>query len=316
MDNLTHSLLGLALARCGLNRAGTGATAVLVISANAPDADIVALSGGALRYLEVHRGYTHSFLLLPLMAALSVLVTAAVMRKRLAWFPLWLLACLGVLTHLGLDWTNSYGIRLLLPFSPAWYHGDWTVLTDYVLLAVLALAAVWPSFARLVSQEIGARPGAGRGVASAALIFTCSLLLVRYVCHARATNELNSRLYEGEVPMAVAALPHGVTPLQWTAMVELPDSFRSFELTLGRDSDPAGGRVIYKPAVDAALQAASATEPFRFFRYFARFPAWSEERVAQRSGDATRVELSDLRCGAPGAGSFHCVAVIAGGGGL
>src|ERR1700759_4312729 len=124
MDNITHTLVGLALARAGLNRAGKGATTVLLLSANAPDADILAATQGALRYLEIHRGYTHSLLLLPLMAALCVLVTGAIFRKGLRWLPLWGVACIGVASHLLLDSTNFYGIRLLLPFSSRWFYAD------------------------------------------------------------------------------------------------------------------------------------------------------------------------------------------------
>ena len=37
---------------------------------------------------------------------------------------------LGVASHLLLDWTNSYGIRLLFPFSLQWFHLDLNALTD------------------------------------------------------------------------------------------------------------------------------------------------------------------------------------------
>ena len=59
MDNLTHSLFGVTLARTPLGRAGRGATAALVLASNAPDVDILATAGGAMKYLEWHRGLTH-----------------------------------------------------------------------------------------------------------------------------------------------------------------------------------------------------------------------------------------------------------------
>ena len=59
MDNLTHSLFGATLARTPLSRAGRGTTAALVLASNAPDIDIVATAGGAVKYLEWHRGMTH-----------------------------------------------------------------------------------------------------------------------------------------------------------------------------------------------------------------------------------------------------------------
>src|SRR5918998_1153671 len=60
MDNLTHSLVGLVAAKAGLERLSPGATAVCVLAANAPDADILAALGGKWFYLHHHRGITHS----------------------------------------------------------------------------------------------------------------------------------------------------------------------------------------------------------------------------------------------------------------
>src|ERR1700731_4267051 len=59
MDNLTHTLFALTLARTPLGRAGRGTTAALLLASNAPDIDIVATAGGAVKYLQWHRGLTH-----------------------------------------------------------------------------------------------------------------------------------------------------------------------------------------------------------------------------------------------------------------
>ncbi len=60
MDNLTHSLVGLAIAKAGLERASPAATTVCIIAANAPDADILTAFQGSWVYLHNHRGLTHS----------------------------------------------------------------------------------------------------------------------------------------------------------------------------------------------------------------------------------------------------------------
>src|SRR4051794_7323578 len=60
MDNLTHSLVGLAAAKAGLERWSPMATTVCVLAANAPDADILTTFGGRWFYLHHHRGLTHS----------------------------------------------------------------------------------------------------------------------------------------------------------------------------------------------------------------------------------------------------------------
>ena len=61
MDNLTHSLVGLASAKAGLERLSPYATSVCLVSANIADADFVTLFfGDRWTLLEHHRGITHS----------------------------------------------------------------------------------------------------------------------------------------------------------------------------------------------------------------------------------------------------------------
>src|SRR6185436_8589625 len=61
MDNLTHSLVGLAAAKAGLEKLSPGSTLLCVLAANAPDADIVVLAfGDRWTFLQHHRGITHA----------------------------------------------------------------------------------------------------------------------------------------------------------------------------------------------------------------------------------------------------------------
>jgi inner membrane protein len=312
MDNLTHSLTGLALARAGLNRFSPRATLLLLISANIPDIDIVALGRGQLCYLEVHRGYSHSLVLLPAMALLSVLVTAAIYRQKLPWLKAWLLCVAGVGSHLLLDWTTSYGIRLLLPFSSRWFHLDLNSLTDLVALSVLVLAALWPLFSRLVASEIGERAKRpfGRRMAVFALLFFALFDAGRAILHARAVGQLASRLYAGAPPIRAAAFPGPANPFVWRGVVESRSAYRLLSVNTLGEIDPTSAQVFYKPPVTPAIRAARATEPFRYFQYFARFPVWSVEPLTERNWEGTRVELTDLRFGTPGGGSFHCIALV------
>jgi membrane-bound metal-dependent hydrolase YbcI (DUF457 family) len=79
MDNVTHTLFALTLARTPLGRGGRGTTAALVLASNAPDIDIVATLGGSANYLTWHRGPTHG----PLgIVGLGVLAAALVWLGR------------------------------------------------------------------------------------------------------------------------------------------------------------------------------------------------------------------------------------------
>src|SRR6266498_1405848 len=63
MDNLTHSLVGLAASKAGLEKLSPHTSALCILASNAPDSDIVALLfGGRWSFLQHHRGITHSML--------------------------------------------------------------------------------------------------------------------------------------------------------------------------------------------------------------------------------------------------------------
>jgi inner membrane protein len=312
MDNITHSLTGFALARSGFDRLCPRATLLMVLAANVPDVDIVALHWGPLRYLEWHRGYTHSFLCIPLMALLPLLVVAAIYRQRLPWARAWLLCCIAVASHLLIDWTNTYGVRFMLPFSSSWFHLDLNSLYDGWILVVLFFAAVWPIFSRLVSGEIGDRASSGRGIAVFALAFFVAFDLARAVLHQRAIAQLEARLYENVAPIKTAALPGPFTPFAWTGIVETAGAYRSIDVNTLSEFDPDTAELFYKPPLSRIIQNAERTEPFRYFLYFARFPVWSELPVTIGGVQGTRLTLADLRFGTPDSGAFHCVAVVNG----
>lgn len=147
MDNLTHTLCGLALARAGGDRLGRHATAVIVVAANLPDIDVVGWSlGGQPWYLCNHRGITHAALGLALLAPIVAAVAAATGRllrpdEPARFGSLVLAAALGLASHLLLDGLNTYGVRPWLPFVETWYHGDVAFIVDPWLWLCFGLAA-------------------------------------------------------------------------------------------------------------------------------------------------------------------------------
>src|SRR5437764_14642273 len=96
LDNLTHTLTGLALSRAGLNRLTPRATAVLLLAANIPDIDVISSAWGSLAYLNYHRHLTHSLLLAPAMAALPLLLARVAARE---WKMAYLVSLAGVASH-------------------------------------------------------------------------------------------------------------------------------------------------------------------------------------------------------------------------
>lgn len=143
MDNLTHSLVGALLGQTGLKRLSGRSMATLIIAANIPDIDAVATVFGT-ESLAMRRGITHGpiamLLLPPLLVGLMLLWNRwRPAEQPVRAGPLLLLAYIGTLSHPALDYLNSYGIRLLEPFSSRWVYGDTLFIIDVWIWAALIL---------------------------------------------------------------------------------------------------------------------------------------------------------------------------------
>ena len=150
MDNLTHSLVGLAASKAGLEKLSPQTTLLCILAANAPDSDILALLfGGRWAFLKYHRGITHSIVgtlaLVIILPLIFYLIDRLIARIRERQFTVRLkgliIAGLSVsATHPLMDWTNSYGIRPLLPLSSQWVYGDLVFIVDPFLWLVFGSA--------------------------------------------------------------------------------------------------------------------------------------------------------------------------------
>ncbi len=298
------------MSRAGLREWCPLATPVLLMSVNVPDIDFASMIGGDAAILEWHRGPTHAIFFAALMAALPLAPMWLFERGRMLWWRAYVVSILGVLSHIALDWTNIYGVRLLEPFTAEYYHLDITGVTDLWMLGAMAAAAGWFAISSLVSTEIGARKTGGRSVAAGVLLFLCLWQAGRYFLHERALEILDSRIYDGEVPSRVAALPHFGSPLHWTGLVETERAYRLFEIDLrDGDFDPAGGQTYFKPRESTEIEIARQSEVFSRFLAFSHYPLWSVLPVAEPEG-AVRVQAMDMRFGHPGEERFVSTAII------
>ena len=297
MDNLTHTLTGLMLSRAGLNRYYGRPALVLLLAANAPDIDVSSLIGGPIDYLQYHRYYTHSIAMAPVIAALPMLVACAASRSMKRWKAAYVLSLIGVASHLLLDWTNTYGVRLFLPFSARWLSLEITNIVDLWIWGVLLLAALGPLLGRLVSSEIGAKPGGGRGLAIFALCFLMAYEYGRFLLHRRAVEVLNSRIYQGTAPVQVAVFPAGAgNPMMWTGWVRGANFSIRYSVNLLSEFDPGAGATFYQPEPAPAMDAARQTFAFQKFLDFAQYPLWRVTPVPEPE-DGKLVELRDWRFG-------------------
>src|SRR5918999_2998792 len=176
MDNVCHTLVGAALAEAGLKRRTALGAATLMIGANFPDIDVLAVPFG--HSVDFRRGWTHGvlalvvlpFVLTAMMLAWDRWIAApravrhGIERPR-AGVPreLLLLSAISVLTHPTLDWMNEYGMRWLMPFSGRWFYGDMLFILDPWLWAALGLGVA-------LARRAGARPARAALAASAAYV--------------------------------------------------------------------------------------------------------------------------------------------------
>lgn len=189
MDPLAHTLTGAVLAETALARRRDGgkiplATATLLIGANLPDVDVLTYFHGADFALQHRRGWTHGVLAMvawPLLLTGAVLLWDRFVRRRgrdpklpVPPATILTLSYMAVLTHPILDWLNTYGIRLLMPFDDRWFYGDavfimdpwiWLILGSAVVIARAPLgrreATLWTVLAALTTALLalgGPRP--------------------------------------------------------------------------------------------------------------------------------------------------------------
>jgi inner membrane protein len=317
MEPITHILAGACISRATLKSKTALSTVTMVIAAEIADVDLLYSLRGPVVGFQHHRGWTHSVAAMPLMAALSLalvwvwyrlfprkifnrIAPAALDRPRMPvrWVLLYGYACLAALSHLLLDYTTSYGIRLFEPFSFKWYSWDIVYMAEPFMWVVLGLGLAVPGLLGLVyhrRRSYGFKYGARSGAIFAllAIVLMCGF---RDYQHRDALAELNMGLWDGRRPVRSSAYPYPWNPFFWHGVVETSDSFETVEVnTLDGGVSPADhSRAYYKPKETAVTTAAKQSNLGRLYLDWARYPV-IETTVEHNSKAAYRVRFYDLR---------------------
>jgi inner membrane protein len=333
LDNLTHSLFGLTLARTPLG-GRRASTIALVLASNAPDIDIVATAGGSMKYLEWHRGPTHG---LPGVIGLGLLVAGIgwlIDRKwgssdptsRVPFGRLWIVSMIGVACHVLMDLPTSYGTRPLSPFAWTWFAQDWEPILDIYLLAILA-AGLW--FGRSPRTPASAAATTGR---SRNAVLALGLMMVNYGVRATAHHEAIARapqVFGAQLPapcadvasaspferwprqinprpsdgssrclVEIAAMPDFLSPFRWRIIAHLSNAFevRTVDLLSDRErltSSDVRLVAVHYPNIWTPVVFQAAQAPVA--RVFLGFSRFPAARSVVGADGAATVRWNDLR---------------------
>jgi inner membrane protein len=291
MDNVCHTLVGLAAARAGLKRTTSLATVTLAVAANLPDIDVLAFGTG-IPAVALRRGWTHGVLAqatLPIAFAGAMWAIGRFRARPTTGSPrpapvfMWLLALsyIGVFSHVFLDYLNTYGVRLLMPFSNRWFYGDSVFIVDVWMWLVLAIGFVF------------ARKGR-TAVARMALAMTAIYVAAMMISADRARKIVLDRWTEtfGTAPASLMVGPVPITPLRKAVIIDAGDHYivgrfhwYPRRIAFNRERIP-------KNDEGSWVRVALAQEPdFEAILVWSRFPYWELED----DGKGIRVTLRDVR---------------------
>ncbi len=314
MDPLTHGLSGALLARATWSARdaarGLGAaerTAVGFAAALFPDIDYVVFWVDPLRYINVHQGWTHSLVLMPVWALLlAPLLAHAVARwtgRLRKWRAYYGICVLGIGAHIGGDVITAYGTELWAPLSGMRLAWPIAFVIDPYFCAIL-IAGLWGAF-----RFRSARParwgllGLGAYLCVQALCWYQALGLARH--HAERRNQEAAE---------VQAFAQPFSPFNWKLIAEHEEGIDETHVRLLR-YDPLArlnpGRIAFPETAaaylplgeerwshyarldtDADVDEAWSQDAFSDFRRFAVFPVLY--RVDRYAGSRC-VWFTDLR---------------------
>ena len=318
MEPITHFMTGAVLARSGFNRKAAYATLAMTLAAEAPDLDTLWLIRGPIANFQHHRGWTHTFIGLPFEAAVIVGFIWLYHRWRLRgkgsqtdqqtlhqrkqaapvrWGLLYCFSLIALLSHLLLDWTNTYGIRPFFPFDPHWYAGSIVFIFEPVIFILLLTALIAPSLFGLINSEIGARKPAfrGRGWAIFALLAIVALWALRFIEHAKALELARTTDYNAAPVSRVFASPFPLNPFHWETIAETPQFYQlaSVDTLNNLATTSTQADVFYKPPTTLATLVAKRSWLGEAYLDWSQYPIVTDTGTNEEG--LTTVTFRDLR---------------------
>lgn len=309
MDTVTHGIAGSVFARTLTERPTARAALVLgLVGSMLPDIDFL-FSHDKIDYLRNHRGWTHSFVLLPFFSLGLALLARLVYRyaRHAPLATLFLFSAVGIASHIAFDWITSFGTMFWLPFTRQRYALDWVFILDPIFTAIASIS--------LLATTIVRPKGRLFSTIGAALLL--AYLALCGVLHAAALQTW--KRMDATPPGAKAiVLPQFLSPFRWLGLSERENEIHVAFFDIGpfakghptprpptrlsevfsslSDYYPSPDRASIeryaKPQPSPALAEALKVPEVRAYLDFARFPLATV--TSERDGTTT-VSFQDLR---------------------
>lgn len=319
MDSITHALTGAVIARAiDDEKIGNWGTIAGLAIGFFPDTDFVLGLFNRQFYLEYHRDFTHSLLLIPFYALFFSWLFVKI-SKRPSFWTFYKICFLVLVSHVILDLLTSYGTMIFSPFFEHRFSWDLIFIVDLIFSGIIFFPLLLSLFWKRKSQWIC------RG----SLVGLTLYILFCWTQHNQAiklTNAFAQNLKEEIIQ--VASMPQPLSPFRWANYVETKDKvYQGFvdllrkedSLTVVRQNGSISGASLFKKIreldnlyqppekvqyrswqkfngsswVDKAL----TTDGVKFYYWFARFPV---VKSVNSNNGRHRVEFMDVRFLLPG----------------
>ena len=274
MDTPTHGLIGRVVARTiWPDKTQTGLVNVVTLCSVLPDLDVL-LPGGGLEYLVSHRGISHSFLGIGVMAVVVAWVARKVGLTSYSYKQVLIASLVGLFSHVFFDLVTTFGTLVFAPFSN--YRMAWDALfiidpyLDVLLIGTLLIG--WLTRLGAKGYRIGGGLVGG---------YVLAAFLITGIGHVQLQNWADARDLAVE---KAAVMPTPFSPLHRRGMVLSEGTVYWVSMTL------FGGVVGDARRFDFAL-ADDRLSPLwdsrsgEIYRWFTRYP------IVQPLDDEKRVLL-------------------------
>ncbi len=324
MDSITHGLLGAVVAQTGLRqRIGRDATWVAAVAGYSPDLDmfvpwVMSLGGGhvdGFARMTIHRGLSHSLLMVPLIAALFA-VPWWVIRRRLARrskqrqtrpveipdgpaprrpggpsFGLLYACCFAsVLAHPLLDWCTSYGTQLFAPISNTRFALHSMPIVDIIYTPTLILTLLVCYAARKVLRG---RSGKWTLIVGwVGLLLSTGYLATGLLLHDAAVAKA-LRGVQREKVIRADAYPTVGTIFLWRAVIRTEDRWIVKRIHhFADEKNPPRTKTVAATQTTPWIERAKRTPQYERYNWFALGQIRSEQTDY---GDRHVIRFHDMR---------------------